>query len=141
MELRRILEPAAAKLAAERATDDQLVELHTRLDHLERTIGDVPKWIEADLAFHVCIATASGNKLLRFQMEALRLVFWPVMGRINTRLLTLPKAWRANFERHTALVAAISLKDGQAAFDAMTAHFKPSDDAVHSLFETEKNAV
>src|SRR5918994_7106935 len=52
VELRRMLEPQIAKLAAQRHTEADLAVLRDILTRMETTLGDVPRWIEADLAFH-----------------------------------------------------------------------------------------
>src|SRR5918994_6991880 len=51
VELRRMLEPRIAHLAAERRTSEQVVALQEILARMETAVGDVPRWIEADLAF------------------------------------------------------------------------------------------
>ena len=69
-EVRRLLEPAAAALAAVRM-DDQARELVRR--ELDRMIAadTVEELVEADAAFHAVIARASGNAVLRSLLEVL----------------------------------------------------------------------
>lgn len=76
MELRRILEPAAAALAASRATPEQLQhikEVHRQLQEADES-GSEPNPALGQ-TFHLAIATASGNQALRALMTALVDVF------------------------------------------------------------------
>ena len=63
-ELRRVLEPSTARLAAERRTPDQLAKVALAL----RDMRDIPAYTEgnfkADLAFHEAILAAANNEAL-----------------------------------------------------------------------------
>lgn len=63
-EVRAIVEPATARLAAERRTDDDVAALESALGHMVETIEDPGAHAEADVAFHRALAVASGNDLL-----------------------------------------------------------------------------
>lgn len=62
-ELREIIEPAAAALAASSRTEEQLGLIATALQamHQAQTLA---QWVEADLAFHTAILRATNNPLL-----------------------------------------------------------------------------
>src|SRR5690606_13008469 len=63
-EVRRIVEPAGARLAAERRTDDDLERLETALETMAATAGDPGRAVDADLAFHRALLSATHNELL-----------------------------------------------------------------------------
>lgn len=63
-ELRSILEPAAASLAAERRTAADLVALETALEEMHNHAPDSPENQEADERFHAAMFAASGNDVL-----------------------------------------------------------------------------
>ena len=67
-ELRAAVEPIAARLSAQRATDVQRREILRLADELARLgaegRGDSPEYLEADIAFHDLILVASGNLML-----------------------------------------------------------------------------
>ena len=63
-EIRRVLESAAAAMAASRITDEQLSELETHLDEL-RSEKDSDRFVRLDVQFHDLIASATGNVSLR----------------------------------------------------------------------------
>lgn len=66
VEVRQALEPMVAYLAARNRTESDLAELRrisARLD--EAALGDVPRFLEENSAWHSALSTASHNELLR----------------------------------------------------------------------------
>jgi len=81
LDVRRVVEPAAARLAAERATPTAVAELAEAWEALRTSAEDEAAFIAADLAFHAAVLRASGNQLLvqmldtiAFGLRATRLV-------------------------------------------------------------------
>src|SRR5438309_8851339 len=70
-EVRRILEAAAAALAAARIDDEEKQDLGSSLDRMREAQG-VEELVEADVAFHAVIARATGNRVLIFLLVSLR---------------------------------------------------------------------
>ena len=134
VELRRMLEPPAARLAALRHTLPQLDALRVTLDGMEAALGDVPAWIAADLAFHGQLAIMTHNRLLSLQMQGLVPVIRNVMDRFNTRTARSRAEWRATWDRHAQVVDAIAARDADRAEQAMFAHFAAADMAIAELF-------
>ncbi len=116
-EIRLVIEPEAAALAAERATPEQIAELRARVEAMRNATDTRLAYAEADLAFHQMIGVASGNTLMR-----------AISGVIETALVasfTLaspvdnPKAHKESVALHEAIVDAIEAHDGDAAHEAM----------------------
>lgn len=63
-EMRSIVEPAAAAMAAERADDEQMEKIETAFLALKSAKPDTDASVEADLQFHQGIMEACGNDLL-----------------------------------------------------------------------------
>ncbi|MGW3043005.1 FadR/GntR family transcriptional regulator [Kitasatospora sp. NPDC001159] len=118
LQVRAILEPAAAALAAQRMTDDQVAELRSNLDDL----GDNPAveaLVAADLEFHARIAAAAGNSVLSSLIDSLaartaRARIW--------RGLTQESAVAQTIAEHRALLDAIAAHDVEAARAVATVH-------------------
>jgi DNA-binding FadR family transcriptional regulator len=66
IEVRGALETTAARMAAERRTEDDLRRLDQLLDQRERawTSGDRDAFVDADAAFHLAVVAASHNEVL-----------------------------------------------------------------------------
>jgi len=133
-ELRRIVEPSTARLAALRRSADGVGALRRILDRMEAALEDADAFTEADLDFHETIAALTGNRLLELQMQGLRPVIREVSQMFTARRKRDRRQWRATFERHAAIVRAIEAGDAEAASEAMLAHFRAADQAIRELF-------
>ncbi len=60
-ELRRTIEPPAAGMAAERATDENLRLISRACEEMQRAADSVEDFLAADIQFHVEILHATGN--------------------------------------------------------------------------------
>jgi GntR family galactonate operon transcriptional repressor len=64
VELRRVIEPAAAEFAAIHGDSAQIAAIGAALDAMRRSVDDVDAFHRADAEFHVAIFAASGNDLI-----------------------------------------------------------------------------
>ena len=64
IELRHVIEPTAAQLAAGRATMEDLRRIRAGLHAMEAATGDMASYARADVQFHMAIFAASHNVLL-----------------------------------------------------------------------------
>jgi len=69
-ELRAIVEPGAASLAAARATDEDIAALDAAIDEMAAAGADPAAAVDADLAFHRALLAATHNELIQ-RMEVL----------------------------------------------------------------------
>lgn len=134
VELRRMLEPQIARLAAERHTQADLLILRGILERMEGTLGDIPRWIETDLAFHAHVAAMSHNALVELQMKGLEPVVREMMGRFNDRAARTKADWRETHQRHVRIAEAIEAGGPEAAERAMHDHFEAADAAIAEIF-------
>lgn len=63
-EMRAIIEPAAARLAAQRRTDDDLAALDDALSAMSIAGSDIDALVSADVRFHCALVDAAHNELL-----------------------------------------------------------------------------
>lgn len=64
MELREILECNAVKLAAERASSEDIRRMHEALERMQASKADIKKFYDPDFDFHVAIAEATHNEMI-----------------------------------------------------------------------------
>lgn len=112
LELRGLIEPGAARLAALRATDEELEQLAEACAQMaDAAAGDLDTWLEPDLRFHALLLQASHNELLE-QMGVL-------VGSVLRLLFTFSSRPPHTFVRatplHAAIVDAIRARDPDAA--------------------------
>jgi GntR family transcriptional repressor for pyruvate dehydrogenase complex len=107
-EIRHVLEVAAAGLAAERATGEDIAAMDASIDAFENECSDLEKSVLHDLAFHRAIATATHNELF--------LVLHDTMGEmlIEVRRRNLSKG---RDERRLVVGMHRRIRDGVAAHD------------------------
>lgn len=121
MQVRMILEPEVAGLAARGATGAQIAELKAFCIEMRRATS-WPEYQQLDVRFHTALAQAAGNSLLAelhgLVNEVRRSVVW---GGLAKRTLGPPKDYHS-FAEHEAIVAAIEERDRKGAMDAMRKH-------------------
>jgi DNA-binding FadR family transcriptional regulator len=71
LELRRVVEPATARLAARRASAEQRAALRAAYQAMVRAVAGEGDYVSADLAFHTTIMRAAGNQFLGQMQSAM----------------------------------------------------------------------
>ncbi|MGP3970345.1 FadR/GntR family transcriptional regulator [Streptomyces sp. 6N223] len=116
-ELRRIVEPAAARLAAVRARPEDVRALYAALADMEAAAVRPGRsgYVEADIAFHRVLVDASGNRLLGSLGRAIDIALEHSFG-VSTQT---PGAAKGSLPAHRAVVEAVEGGDPAAASAAM----------------------
>ncbi len=65
VELRQFLEPKAARLAAQRATEDDIEAMQAAYDRMARAAADPTGFYAADIAFHLAVFAGCHNLLIQ----------------------------------------------------------------------------
>jgi DNA-binding FadR family transcriptional regulator len=118
LEVRRILEPAATALAAQRMSIEDVAKLQAVLDSLGDTL-DVGALVANDLEFHRLIAVGSGNTVLCSFLEGLS---GPTTRARIWRGVTQEGAVTRTREQHQAIVDAIAAGQADLARAWATVH-------------------
>lgn len=118
-ELRRIVEPEAARLAADRAGPDDVRALYDALAAMEAAAAEPGRsgYVEADIAFHRALLDASGNRLLGSLGRAVDIALEHSFL-VSTQT---PGAVEASLPGHRAVVEAVEARDPSAAAAAVLA--------------------
>ena len=118
IELRQVLEPAAAKLAAGRATIADHSRLLTAINTMESSIESSDRYAEADVEFHLAVYSASHNSLMR-QFGNVVAEFLIRAFTLQQRVIKDSKALIDDVELHRQVYEAINRGEGEAAAGAM----------------------
>jgi len=123
-EVRRLLEPAAAALAALRMDADGKERLRRELDRMFDAGERVEDLVEADAAFHDVIAGSTGNAVLRSLLESLstrtvRARLWH--GAVDRQALDTARA------EHTRIYDSIAAGDPDLARSAAMLHIESNE--------------
>ena len=119
-EVRRIIEPAAAELAAARADAQDVAALEDAFQQMEHTAQaragtDFESFVQADMKFHLVILQACRNDLLE-QMS--RVVYSALLVSFRSTS-SRPGRAKAALPRHRAILEAIRARDPRGAGAAM----------------------
>ncbi len=118
LEVRRVLEPAATAMAAQRITEDELAELSRLLDEMA-VCETVEEFVENDLTFHRTIAAASGNAVLASLLDSLS---GPTSRARIWRGVTQADAVQRTRAEHTAIYDALEHRRPDVARAWATVH-------------------
>ncbi|BCL32397.1 GntR family transcriptional regulator [Streptomyces aurantiacus] len=127
-ELRRIVEPEAARLAAERAGPDDVRALHDALAAMEAAAAESGRsgYVEADIAFHRALLDAGGNRLLGSLGRAVDIALEHSFL-VSTQT---PGAVEASLPGHRAVVRAVEARDPVAAAAAVLAIIEAAEQEI-----------
>jgi DNA-binding FadR family transcriptional regulator len=117
-EARLAFEQFLVREIARRVTASGLEALRQALAAQEGARGDPARFVRADIAFHVTIASLAGNPLYPALSEAM--LGW-IFG-FFPRLLRAPNVEDLTLKEHAAILQAIEKKDPEAAARAMKRH-------------------
>ncbi|HMO12147.1 MAG TPA: FCD domain-containing protein, partial [Actinotalea sp.] len=118
VEVRQIMEPAAARLAAGRASISDLGRLREALHAMESSADDRTAYAHADVDFHLGIYAASQNVLLR-QFGAVVADFMYLSFSVQQEVAKDPADLVRDAERHREVLRAVDRGNGEAAAESM----------------------
>ncbi len=123
IELRQIIEPAAARLAALRATPEDIERIRQACERMAGHIADKDGFLEADVAFHTAVLDASHNEGMAQLSQAIKVALLHAFDR-STRVRD---ATRIALPLHQAVYESIRGRNERAAADAMAACVRQDD--------------
>jgi GntR family transcriptional regulator, galactonate operon transcriptional repressor len=123
MELRLIIEPNAAKLAAKRATAEDRVAVRRAFKSMERAVAGRGEYVPADLAFHGAILTACHNQFIQQMQNALSAIL-RTSFELSSEIAGGPAR---SLPMHEALCIAIEKGDQAGAEEAVLTLIKRAE--------------
>jgi GntR family transcriptional regulator, sialic acid-inducible nan operon repressor len=117
-EARMMFETAMVRLAAAKATDQDVEALRAVLARQQQSRKDSKAFMEADIAFHEGIAAISGNPLMAAASSAM--LRW--LADVHRELVRLPGRESATLEEHHEILEQIAKHRPEAAAVAMANH-------------------
>jgi GntR family transcriptional repressor for pyruvate dehydrogenase complex len=120
IELRQLVEPEIAALAASRIDESLLSTMREAVATMDRSLQDRDAFVEADLDFHLALAEAVGNPLILSLLDSIvgllreqRILIFKVEGG--------PQRGQAH---HRRILSMIEKRDPEKSREAMRAHLK-----------------
>lgn len=130
-EMRRMIEPQVAFLAAERATPDEILMMEEALELQEEEIAQGGTGTEVDKSFHYLMAKATKNKVFIRIADSIM----DLLANSRDEYLQVEGRPRKSIERHRQVLDAIKARDPELAARVMREHL---EDIENSLFAAKR---
>jgi GntR family transcriptional repressor for pyruvate dehydrogenase complex len=119
-ELRLVLEPEIAGLAAARIEEQLLTTMREAVAVMSRNLHDPDAYVEADLDFHLALAEAAGNPLILSLLDS-------IVGLLRdqrSRIFNVDGGPERGQYHHKRILRAVEQGEPDLAREAMRAHLK-----------------
>jgi GntR family transcriptional regulator, transcriptional repressor for pyruvate dehydrogenase complex len=128
-ETRRLLEGENVRLAAQRATEDDLQILSDCLQRMKDHAGSIERWSQADLDFHLAIAHATHNPFLEVLLE-------PLVDQLRGVIAEgyrVPGAVERGLQAHIKLLEFIQARNPEGGYQAIMEHLSDSEARIETF--------
>lgn len=120
VEIREILEPGIAALAALQATVEEIGILHELVTIMDTHMNDASAYISADSNFHMTLAKATHNALIPIILDPIV----DLLHKQRERIFHVDHGPQSGQFHHKRILEAIIRKDSENAREAMRAHLQ-----------------
>lgn len=127
-EVRSILEPEIAALAAERGEESDRATLREAVAVMDRSLKDADAYIEADLDFHLALAEAAANPLILSLIDSIV----GLLREQRLRIFQVEGGPQRGQIHHKRILEAMEKRDAKMARDAMKAHLEQVREDSHA---------
>src|ERR1700676_1917175 len=125
-EVRAILEPEIAALAAVRIQEPELSTMREAVAAMDRARSDPETYIEADLDFHLALAEGAANPLMLSLLDSTL----GLLREHSLRIFKVPGGPERGQIHHKRILEAVERRDSEKAREAMRAHlYQVRDDS------------
>jgi GntR family transcriptional repressor for pyruvate dehydrogenase complex len=134
IELRHHLEVAAAGLAAERASTEDVEQRRELVTRMAEAGTDIPRYVEADTQFQLRLAQTGGNGVVASLISTIGSLtrVWP------TRVLEHAGETASSLAMHQPIVDAVAAGDVEAARHAMEAHMQRATRRLRAALDADR---
>jgi len=119
-EVRAILEPEIAALAAARIHEPELMTMREAVAVMDRAGQDPDAYIEADLDFHLALAEAASNPLILSLLDSIV----GLLREQRLRIFRVPGGPERGQIHHKRILEAVEKRDSEKARQAMREHLE-----------------
>ncbi|MDR1378142.1 MAG: FadR family transcriptional regulator [Synergistaceae bacterium] len=130
LEVRMIIEPRIAAMAAVSAVEADIAELYRLCEEVEQLIAKDEDHMHADVALHAKIAESSGNLVVPNLLPIIQSAISLFVDITNRQLR------QETIETHRMIINAIAAHDPVGASDGMTMHIIYNRNSLRSYYNT-----
>ncbi len=138
-ELRMILEPGIAAIAAARVKDDDVAAMRDAVAVMDRSQKNPEAYIEADLDFHLALAEAAANPLILSLIDSIV----GLLREQRIKIFNVEGGPQRGQVHHKRILQAVERRDPEAARSAMFAHLEQvrQDSQIPSTSKSSRKPV
>jgi GntR family transcriptional repressor for pyruvate dehydrogenase complex len=133
-ELRKILEPTVAALAARRATPEDLEKMEAAIRGMKASFNRPEQYMAAEMTFHEEFAQAAKNAAV----ETLLRMMYDALAEGRRRTLPLIDDFARNFERHQRIFRLIANRDAAGARRAVLEDLRYAETLLRKDLDAQK---
>jgi GntR family transcriptional regulator, transcriptional repressor for pyruvate dehydrogenase complex len=127
--VRLIIEPEIARLAAANPSKEEIAKMKESYNKMESNFNDQGQMIKHDIDFHRAIANAAKNPILPVIMEPL----FQLMTRFISDTYAYPHSPVLALKSHHNILICIEKRDEEGAFQAMRTHLLEAKEHAQSV--------
>jgi GntR family transcriptional repressor for pyruvate dehydrogenase complex len=120
VEVREILEPEIAALAASRISEEYIREMREAVEIMDTALDNVDIFVEADLDFHLALAEATQNPLIPLLMDSII----DMLREQRKSIGHTEGGLQRGQSHHRQILEAVTRHDAQAARTSMQDHLE-----------------
>jgi GntR family transcriptional repressor for pyruvate dehydrogenase complex len=120
-EIREIMEPELAALAAERATPQNIERMEQALAYIEVDPNDLDRYIQGDAEFHIALVEAAQNKMLSAIYAPMIAMMKDAIREVTHHMV---QAGKHDPQRHREILETIKAGQPEEARRALYEHLK-----------------
>lgn len=135
VEIREILEPEIAALAAERATPEHIEAMERAVQLMDANLDDISEYARKDHSFHLELAKATGNNIIPRLIASIV----DLLQELREKIALVEGARERGQQHHRRIIDAIKAKDGTSAKIAMQEHLQQVRQDSSTQMKTEED--
>ncbi|HZR44447.1 MAG TPA: FadR/GntR family transcriptional regulator [Ktedonobacteraceae bacterium] len=136
VEVRELLEPGIAALAAERASEEEIAAMREAIAVMDANLENADAYIAADNNFHRSLAKATQNPVVLALIDSIV----DLLSEQRKLIFTVDGGPQRGQCHHKHLLETILRRDQQAAREAMQAHMRQvRADVAHGIASSDSN--
>ncbi len=120
VEVREIIEPEIAALAAVRANQEHISAMQEAVSIMDHSLADSDAYIEADLDFHLALAEATENTMILTLIDSIV----DLLREQRIRIFHVEGGPQRGQIYHKRILEAVTQRNATAAREAMQAHLE-----------------
>ncbi|MBN2093269.1 FadR family transcriptional regulator [candidate division KSB1 bacterium] len=132
IQIRRMIEPEIARIAASRFAEKEFTFLRENLAQMQETYQHPEEMMQIDIKFHRKLADSVGNPLISVVLEPI----FQLLPKFISSTYSQERAPDLAIEFHEKILQAIAHHDEEAAYTAMKKHLEKAEEHVLQYYKT-----